>query len=312
MRIDSFAMSVYWQWAHLRHDTFNRRVADIKPYALEPLIARHRWCNVWRVLDRVSQRVVRIGLESDTPEDAAVRVFLLKIFNRTDVYDWLCSTGGEPSTEHFPTDQYCMAVKSDPARPDRMWSGAYVMRVPDQQSCPPGMKAVRWLRLMGALHARQWWVDVAQAPSLSAIVETLSTIPGVGRWTAYQYATDFGYVGLHTWDEDSYVTHGPGSRRGVRRIFAPEHHSEMERCIEWTCANQDNLQLMHGFEPLRLKGRKLKLIDVQNVFCEFDKYARVAHPGLGGVGMKQIKRRYPMATAKPLPEPLLPAHWHAV
>jgi hypothetical protein len=42
-----------------------------------------------------------------------------------------------------------------------------------------------------------------------------------------------------------------------------------------------------------LRGRRLQLIDCQNLFCEVDKYARVAHPGVAGIsGRSRIKQRY--------------------
>jgi hypothetical protein len=37
----------------------------------------------------------------------------------------------------------------------------------------------------------------------------------------------------------------------------------------------------------------LQLIDCQNLFCETDKYARVAHPEIGGIsGRARIKQVY--------------------
>ena len=47
-----------------------------------------------------------------------------------------------------------------------------------------------------------------------------------------------------------------------------------------------------------LWGRPLQLIDCQNLFCETDKYSRVAHPELRGrSGRTQIKQRYVPSTA---------------
>ena len=42
-----------------------------------------------------------------------------------------------------------------------------------------------------------------------------------------------------------------------------------------------------------LWGRPLQLIDCQNLFCEVDKYARVAHPDIAGIsGRSRIKQRF--------------------
>ena len=54
----------------------------------------------------------------------------------------------------------------------------------------------------------------------------------------------------------------------------------------------------HEFERLGLNfqslwGRRLQLIDCQNLFCEIDKYARVTHPGIvGRTGRTRIKQKF--------------------
>ncbi|MNY52869.1 hypothetical protein D3C86_1885790 [compost metagenome] len=46
-----------------------------------------------------------------------------------------------------------------------------------------------------------------------------------------------------------------------------------------------------GISFRSLWGRPLQLIDCQNLFCEVDKYARVAHPDVGGLsGRTRIKQ----------------------
>jgi hypothetical protein len=48
-----------------------------------------------------------------------------------------------------------------------------------------------------------------------------------------------------------------------------------------------------GLDFQSLWGRRLQLIDCQNLFCEVDKYARVAHPQIAGrTGRLRIKQRF--------------------
>ena len=48
-----------------------------------------------------------------------------------------------------------------------------------------------------------------------------------------------------------------------------------------------------GAKFVSLWGRQLQLVDCQNVFCEVDKYARLAHPDIMSKdGRKRIKQRY--------------------
>jgi len=52
------------------------------------------------------------------------------------------------------------------------------------------------------------------------------------------------------------------------------------------------------FDRLELKfqtlwGRRLQLIDCQNLFCEVDKYSRIKHPEVQGItGRTRIKQKF--------------------
>jgi hypothetical protein len=56
-----------------------------------------------------------------------------------------------------------------------------------------------------------------------------------------------------------------------------------------------------GLAFRKLWERPLQLIDCQNLFCEVDKYSRVAYPELNGSCRKRIKQRF-IPKAKPIPQ----------
>jgi hypothetical protein len=63
-----------------------------------------------------------------------------------------------------------------------------------------------------------------------------------------------------------------------------------------------------GYEPVTLFGRRrLHAIDIQNLFCEVDKYARVAHPKFKVKDGERIKQS--LKPAGPLPVPFFPPKW---
>ncbi len=62
-----------------------------------------------------------------------------------------------------------------------------------------------------------------------------------------------------------------------------------------------------GEQPVRLMGkRRLHAIDCQNLFCETDKYARVAHPEFNQ-DRTEIKQK--LQPTGPLPAPFFPPKW---
>ena len=65
---------------------------------------------------------------------------------------------------------------------------------------------------------------------------------------------------------------------------------------------------------MTLFGRKLHAIDIQNVFCETDKYAREAHPEFNIIkdeetGEKNERIKQPFKVTGPLPVPTFPPKW---
>ena len=56
---------------------------------------------------------------------------------------------------------------------------------------------------------------------------------------------------------------------------------------------QDSEFARLGLNFQSLWGRKLQLIDCQNLFCEVDKYSRMKHPDISGIsGRTRIKQKY--------------------
>jgi hypothetical protein len=149
------------------------------------------------------------------------------------------------------------------------------------------------------------------ADSLREVYETLAGYPSIGRFLAFQFAIDLNYTPLTAFDENDYVVAGPGAIDGIRKCFGPDAAGREDAVIRFMVDAQEE-----QFARLRLPfgglfGRRLHLVDAQNLFCEVDKYARVVHPeARGRSGRTRIKQRF-----KPLAERLttvFPPKWGLV
>ena len=79
---------------------------------------------------------------------------------------------------------------------------------------------------------------------------------------------------------DEFVSLGELKEADIIKLMAEHQDEEFNRL---------------GLEFQSLWGRPLQLIDVQNLFCEVDKYSRVAHPNISGIsGRKKIKQKFRM------------------
>ena len=113
----------------------------------------------------------------------------------------------------------------------------------------------------------------------------------IGDFLAYQYTVDFNYSPYLNFDEDSFVKAGVGAVRGIKKCFS-SYGNEYEDAIYYIHDHFEKLQKRYGYTEFRpLPGRKPKLIDLQNCFCETDKYLSVKMPELL-VDNVRIKQHY--------------------
>jgi alpha-glutamyl/putrescinyl thymine pyrophosphorylase clade 1 len=77
---------------------FYQRAAGIPgPRTADPILARHKFTNVYQAADRVSQHLIRhvIYAGSQDPEEVVLRVLLIKFFNRIETWELLSPNGEE-------------------------------------------------------------------------------------------------------------------------------------------------------------------------------------------------------------------------
>jgi hypothetical protein len=149
---------------------------------------------------------------------------------------------------------------------------------------------------------------VEGAETLEAVYSRMRSYPSIGPFLAYQFAIDLNYSQLMLADEDQFVVAGPGARDGIRKCFGLAAEGIESDIIRYMAETQEAHFARLGLRFEGLFGRRLKLIDCQNLFCEVDKYARVAHPEvLGRSGRSRIKQKF-----TPLMSPLtafFPPKW---
>jgi hypothetical protein len=115
----------------------------------------------------------------------------------------------------------------------------------------------------------------------------------MGDFLAYQYVTDINYSQLTSFSEMEFVMPGPGAKDGIRKCFASLGGLTEADVIRMVAKRQVEEFDRLGIEFRPLWGRPLQLVDCQNLFCEVDKYARLAHPEVMGItGRTRIKQVY--------------------
>jgi hypothetical protein len=186
-----------------------------------------------------------------------------------------------------------------------IYSSAYVIPPPRLGA---GRKHLNHLRLLELMMDDGLPGKLRRADGLHEVYETLAGYPSIGRFLAFQFAIDLNYTPLTTFNENDFVVAGPGAVDGVRKCFGAAAAGHEEDVIRFVVASQEEHFARLGLSFAGLFGRRLHLIDAQNLFCEVDKYARVVHPeAKGRSGRSRIKQRF-----RPLSGPIsavFPPKW---
>ncbi len=303
----SDVLSSYWYFATERQNVYHARLAGLPgPWTTDPVISRYRFTNAYRAADRVSQDLIRVAYDGpQEAEDIALRVLLFRFFNKPSTWQSLEKAFGEITTDTFNVESYAGVLDDLLARNLRIYSAAYI--VP-----PPPFGADRkhrnHLLLLEHMMSSGFTAHLASAKNLQEVFELIASYPSLGPFLAYQLTIDLNYTTLIDFEENDFVVPGPGARSGIAKCFPELGSVAPEDVIRWMVDTQEDQFAGLGLVFKDLFGRRLTLIDCQNLFCETDKYARVVHPEVRGTGNRsRIKQQF--APQGDLQRPVFPNKW---
>jgi NTP pyrophosphatase (non-canonical NTP hydrolase) len=286
----------YWRFAAERQHIFFRRLQrEPAPWTEDPVLRLYKFTNAYRASDRVSQYLIRrvIYREDlpDAPEEVFFRTLLFKVFNRIETWELLERMMGQVVYAEYTFKRYDQILTQALSRGDRIYSAAYI--TPSGLTLGHTKKHRNHLVLIERMMSDELPVRLTDVVSMQRAFDLLLAYPSIGDFLAYQYVTDLNYSPLTNFSEMEFVVPGPGAVDGLRKCFSDTAGLNDAEVIRFVTDRQEAEFDRLGLHFLPLWGRRLQLIDCQNLFCEVDKYARVRHPEYGGAsGRKRIKQRF--------------------
>lgn len=285
----------YWRFATERQSIFFKRLnGDRGPWTSDRILGEYKFTNAYRAADRTSQYLIRevINKKEYGLRDEVLRILLFKVFNKIETWQLVEEFIGEITEESFSVSRIDSLFEKALGAKASIYSAAYIM-----PSGPAGIRQPRkhlmHLQLLESLLKQDFPERLAGAHSMAECYELLLGIPGFGPFLAYQYATDLNYSEHFAFSEMEFVVPGPGARDGMRKCFSSLGDYSEADAIRWVAERQAYEFAQRELDFQSLWGRPLQLIDCQNLFCEVDKYARVAHPDVVGCsGRVRIKQRF--------------------
>lgn len=303
MQVRQEIFDTYWRFAAMRQEVFFNKLKNVPPpWTSDPILNTYKFCNAYRVSDRVSQYLIKNVIydenRSKNEEEVLFRILLFKIFNKIETWEYLESKIGNYITlSNFDLDVYSNILQ------EAMDLG-YVIYTSAYMSCASkefgyDKKHQNHLALIDKMVCQDRVINpIVKAKNLEEIFHILASYPLLGKFMAYQLATDINYSEVINFDENSFTIAGPGAERGINKCFIHTQGKSYADVIYWMTENQENEFQRLGLNFQSLWGRPLKAIDCQNLFCETDKYCREAFPGLKS-NRKKIKAKF-----TPTPQPI--------
>ena len=287
----------YWRFATERQEVFLRRLEGCSPpWTDDPILAHYKFTNAYRASDRVSQYLIRnvIYEGSQSVEEVFFRTLLFKIFNRIETWELLKAAIGEVEYSSYSFDAYDSVLSQALALGRAIYSAAYIMPSAGRVF-GYSQKHRNHLKLIERMMADGVPQRIAGARTMRDAFGVLRSYPSIGDFLAYQFVTDLNYSEVTNFSEMEFVVPGPGALDGIRKCFSDLGALTEADLIRVIAERQEEEFERLGLLFRNLWGRRLNLIDCQNLFCEVGKYARLKHPEFKGTGnrsrIKQVYRR---------------------
>lgn len=293
--IPTVVFDTYWRFAAERQRIFFRRARNEDwPWTDDPILEAYKFTNAYRASDRVSQYLIRevICQGDQEDEETVFRILLFKLFNKIETWQLLREELGQPRLREFSLGAYDRVLAAAMDRGERIYSAAYIM--------PSGGSAFGYRRkhtnhlaLLDKMMNDDLPRRLRHSSGMAEAFTVMKSYPSIGDFLAYQFVTDINYSNVTDFSEMEFVVPGPGARSGIRKCFASLGGLSEDEVILLTAQRQDDEFARLGLRFERIGDRPLQLIDCQNLFCETDKYARLAHPTVEGIGARtRIKQQF--------------------
>lgn len=308
----SVVYDTYWKFAAERQEVFFRRLTGASgPWTSDAVLREFKFTNAYRASDRVSQFLIRRVIYDESrptdPTEVFFRIMLFKLFNKIETWAALEQEFGALTYEDYSFRSYDRVLSRAMSAGSAIYSAAYIMPSGGRNLQHP-KKHQNHLALLERMISDEVPKRLTECKSMQRAFTLLKSYPTIGDFLAYQYVTDINYSEITNFSEMEFVVPGPGALDGIRKCFVDRGGLNEPEVIKFMADRQEREFERLGLTFRSLWGRRLQLIDCQNLFCEVDKYSRVAHPDIEGLsGRLRIKQRFAPQSA-PL-EPWYPPKW---
>lgn len=285
---------LYWYFAYERQNIFWKKLnSEEAPWTEDTILRAYKFCNSYRVNDRVSQYLLKHVIYNGRKykdEDMLFRILLFKFFNKESTWELLLNHFEDITLETFDVKRYSEVLEDAISSGIKIYNDAYISCA--NKAFGYDRKHENHLALLENMFFNDKVQDkLVQCKTMEEAFHIIKRYPLIGNFMAYQLITDINYSEVVDWSENEFTVAGPGAIRGIHKCFIDKKGMRDEEIIRYMYEHQEEEFKRLHLNFKRIGNRPLQLIDCQNLFCEVDKYCRVALPNLKSNRTK-IKKKY--------------------
>ncbi len=291
---------LYWYFAYERQEIFLKKKRGLPaPWTKDEILKKYKFCNTYRVNDRVSQYLIKNVIDNGnkyTARDTIFRILLFKLFNKESTWELLEKELGEITIKNFNFSKMSKILTNALENGQAIYNDAYISCA--NKAFGFDRKHDNHLALLKKMFFEdQLDIQLLKCKTMKEGFLLLKAYPLIGNFLAYQLITDINYSEVVNFSENEFTVVGPGSHRGINKCFISRGNFTYEEIIHYMYKNQQKEFKRLGYDFHNIGNRPLQLIDCQGLFCEIDKYCREASPTLKS-NRKRIKKKYKPKTEK--------------
>lgn len=294
----------FFAFARKRHQIYlDRQAGKPEPWTDDPILARYRFTNVFRELDRVTvwfRENVRYRLRHSP--DVLLATVVFRFFNRITSGEAIFSQGflddGRSAFEKFAETGDTSVIKEAVLAycgKGPYVTGSYIIKTPEGYDKLDGV-----LRILHEFYRRtdamddDWRMYGASllgdptSQSIQGMTEWLEEHYYIGWFTAYEVATDLRHTDLLNRSNDilTWANPGPGATRGLNLIHGrdigrtPAKEKLLEEMRDLLRLSRDAMHWPQGGKITAEMARneidwpKWEMREVEHTLCEFYKYEK--------------------------------------
>lgn len=263
---------------HLKKDVLKLK----KPWTNDEILQNYKFTNVRREHDKETKWLIKniCSNSSLSLKNKILNIILFRLFNKSQTLELI----GLQDFDNKSLNSSIIKVKLRDKKDVPFFSNAFYTSGPKSVANKLFKNeenlVIKIILLVHLYNSKKISENIVKCKSQNQVYNLLLSLPGIGKFLAYQIFVDLTYTPFFLFSENEFVIAGPGCIKGLNYIFEDFSGMNYEESLFWLRDNQIKLFSPFKYNPdelfsdLAKYDRFLNIMSLENCMCEISKYIR--------------------------------------